>query len=61
MMALHRTKDVRERGEKVGPGDPWYVGSWELPCGMTLHLVILVGPGVDVPLDVADRVTWANQ
>ena len=28
---------------------------------MTLHLVILVGPGVDVPLDVADRVTWANQ
>ena len=28
---------------------------------MTLHLVILVGPGVDAPLDVADRVTWANQ
>lgn len=28
---------------------------------MTLHLVVLAGPGVDAPLNVADRVTKANQ
>ena len=47
MMALHRTKDVRERGEKVGPGDPC-----EESPRVTLHLVILEETGSDETMAV---------
>lgn len=49
-MALHGTKDVREKGEKAGAGDP----CWESP-GMTLHLVILEETGSDETMDVGDH------
>ena len=56
MMALHRTKDVRERGEKVGPGDPC-----EESPRVTLHLVILEETGSDETMDVGDHTSRTTQ
>ena len=36
-------------------------GAQEWLCGMTLHLLILEGAGVDAPLDASDYVSWAKQ
>lgn len=50
---------VRKRGRVVGPGDPWCLGS---PRTTPWHdLAIPDGIGVDVPLNAADHISWANQ
>lgn len=54
-MALHGTKDVRERGRKVGPGDRCEIS------GVTLHLVILEETGSDETMDVGDHTSRATQ
>lgn len=56
MMALHGTKDIRERGEKVGPGD-----SCEESSRVTLHLVILQEIGSDETVDVGGHTSQATQ
>ena len=55
-MALHGTKDVRERRRKVGPGD-----RCEESPRVTLHLVILEETGSDETMDVGDHTSQATQ
>lgn len=58
---LHDIICCKKKGEWLAQVILGVWGAQERPCGMTLHLAIPSGTGVDAPLNAADHISWASQ